>query len=176
MTPRYSSGTGSTAAIRGHPLHPVFVPIPIGLLVAAFATDVAFVTTDDAFWARASYWLLMGGLLTGVIAAFVGAIDLISLQRARTMGIAWAHAIGNVVVLAVTFLNYYTRIGHADTPPVPQGVILSGFVLATLVITAWLGGEIVFRHGIAVSREIGIGHETDSPELTARGRPDIGKS
>ena len=39
--PRIGSVQPSTASIAGHPLHPAVVPIPIGLLTAAAASDLA---------------------------------------------------------------------------------------------------------------------------------------
>ena len=37
----HSQGVPSTAAIAGHPLHPIVVPFPIAYLVGALATDLA---------------------------------------------------------------------------------------------------------------------------------------
>jgi uncharacterized membrane protein len=45
-------GVRSTAAIFGHPIHPMLVVFPIGFLVGALATDLAFWGTDDPFWVR----------------------------------------------------------------------------------------------------------------------------
>ena len=40
------------------------------------ATDVAYWVTDDRFWAQGSWWLLWAGLVTGVVAAAAGAVEL----------------------------------------------------------------------------------------------------
>lgn len=34
----------ATVTIKGHPLHPLLVTIPVGLFVAALVSDIAFVT------------------------------------------------------------------------------------------------------------------------------------
>jgi uncharacterized membrane protein len=39
----------------------------------------------------------------------------------------------------------------------PTGLILSAIVACILVVTGWLGGELVFRHRIGVAAE-GPGH------------------
>jgi uncharacterized membrane protein len=40
----------STANIKGHPLHPILITLPIGLFVAAFIFDlVSWQTGDGAF-------------------------------------------------------------------------------------------------------------------------------
>jgi hypothetical protein len=39
----------STAAVSGHPIHPMLIPFPIAFLIGALATDLAFVGTGDGF-------------------------------------------------------------------------------------------------------------------------------
>jgi uncharacterized membrane protein len=73
----------SKAAIGGHPIHPMLIPFPIALLALAPVTDIAFAVTGAAFWAQMSLWLIAGGLLTGVLAAFVGMIDFIGVRKVR---------------------------------------------------------------------------------------------
>ena len=41
-------GVESTAAIAGHPLHHMLVTLPIGLLIGALASDIAFRVTADS--------------------------------------------------------------------------------------------------------------------------------
>ena len=47
-------GLPSTAAIMGHPIHPMLIPFPVAFLNAAVATDLAARSTGDPFWSRAS--------------------------------------------------------------------------------------------------------------------------
>jgi uncharacterized membrane protein len=176
MEPRYPSGTGSIASVRGHPLHPLIIPLPIGFLVAAFIADLAYVITLDSYWAVTAHWLLLAALIGGAVAALFGVIDLMSLRRARTMGIAWAHAIGNVVALALILANYRLRYGAPEDPAMPYGFILSCLTLLIFAITGVLGGELTFRHGIAVSRGVGGAEGLGNEDETPSGRPDIGKS
>ena len=68
-------GLPSTAAVLGHPIHPMLVPFPLAFLVGALATDLAASATRDPFWSRASAWLLGAGAVTGVLAGAVGSID-----------------------------------------------------------------------------------------------------
>jgi hypothetical protein len=55
-------------------------------------------------------------------------------------------------------------------------IILSSIVFGLLLITAWLGGEMTFRHGIGVSRGVGGHRSNENPDLTPEGRLDGGKS
>jgi uncharacterized membrane protein len=53
MARRHEHGVESTARIGGHPIHPMIIPLPIGLLVGALAADLAYLWTEDAFWPAA---------------------------------------------------------------------------------------------------------------------------
>src|SRR5215216_924893 len=91
-------GVKSTAAIVGHPIHPILVPLPIGFLVGALLSDLAFARTEDEFWARAALWLILAGFIAGALAAVFGLIDFLTIQRARRID-GWIHFIGNALAL-----------------------------------------------------------------------------
>ena len=158
--PRF--GVRSTAAIAGHPLHPLLVTFPIAFLIGAFLTDLAFYGTSDAFWARASAWLIGAGLVGGALAALAGLIDFIASERIRSLSIVWYHFIGNAVALVLSAINLYLRIVGGVASVTGTELVLSLFVVLIFAVTGWLGGELVFRHGagLAVERSsIEIGRE-----------------
>src|SRR3954463_7843294 len=89
------------ASIARHPIHPMLVPIPIGLWIFSFVCDLAFVLGAGAtHWATLSYYTMIGGLLGALVAAIPGLIDLISLKGAPKK-IALAHMGLNVTVVIV---------------------------------------------------------------------------
>lgn len=146
--PRTGSVHPSTASIAGHPLHPAVVPIPIGLLTAAAASDLAHAITGDAFWARASRWLLGGGLVGGLLAAGLGIVDFATIRKARG-SIGAAHAAGNATILCLNGISLLLRQGSPRTvPALARG--LTALAAAMLAVTGWLGGELAFRAGIGV--------------------------
>ena len=138
----------STAAVAGHPLHPSFVPLPIGLLVATTVSDVAHAMTGDRFFARASRWLVGGSVLTGAPAAALGAIDFSTIRAARRP-IGIAHAVGNTSILLMTVLSLLLRRGRTDHVP-RAAMALSLLSSLGLAVTGWLGGELSYRHRIGV--------------------------
>src|SRR5215213_11959365 len=105
----------SAAAIAGHPLHPMVVPLPIGAFTGAVAADVAYAATRDPFFARAGRLLTLAGLVTGALAAILGGVS-IALR---------------------------SRDGQRAT--VPAGIALSALSAMVLVVTGWLGGELSYR-------------------------------
>jgi uncharacterized membrane protein len=143
-------GIPATAAIAGHPLHPLLVTLPIGFLIGAFLSDIAFYSTGDGFWARASVWLIGAGLVTGLLAAVAGLVDFLGSERIRSLSLVWYHFAGNAIALVLTAVNLYFRM-QSDLTAVTGGqLLLSILVVLIFAVTGWLGGELVFRHGAGV--------------------------
>ncbi len=138
----------STAAVAGHPMHPMVVPIPIGLLTAAVVSDVAYAVTGDGFWARASRWLLGGGIVGGLVAASIGLVDFTTIRRARS-ATGVGHASGNAAILGLSAVSLALRRGSPRRVP-PVAMALSALAGAMLAVTGWLGGELSYREGVGV--------------------------
>lgn len=132
------------AAIGGHAIHPMLIPFPIAFLVGVLATDLAFVFTSDPFWARASYWLVVAGITTGLLAALPGLIDFTGIERARRHKAGWIHLFGNLLMIAIATLNWFLRVG--DPIPGAVEITLSAVTAGLLAITGWYGGELAYRH------------------------------
>lgn len=160
MGRRSANGSGpdahpSRAAIAGHPIHPMLVPLPIGLLVAAAASDLAHAATGDRFFGRASRLLIGGGLATALAAAPFGALDFVSIEAARRRPEAWLHGIGNVAVVGLSVVNLSLRLRAGDRRPKSAGLALSCAAACILGVTGWLGGELSYRHRIGVAARNG---------------------
>ena len=162
MGKTHSRGVESTAAVFHHPLHPVAIAFPVAALMAAPAADIAARATGDRFWSRAGRLLLLGGLLSGVAASGVGMVDYLSTKQVRRLPSAHVHAVGNVLAMALAALNLARR--PSDDRSAPDGVdlSLSFATVALLGVTAWLGGELSYRHGVGV---IAVNSPTATQEL-----------
>jgi uncharacterized membrane protein len=151
---RRVEGVRSTAALGGHPVHPMLVPFPLAFLTAVLGTDLAYMRTRDPFWARASEWLLRAGLVSGAAAAVFGAADWTTIRQARS-GAAGAagvvHAAGNAAALGLAYANLHRRRGRREVAVVQGGAALSAAVAGILGVTGWAGGELSYRHGIGVA-------------------------
>lgn len=145
------SGVRSSVHITGHPVHPILIPFPIAFLVAAAASDIAWLATGDAFWSRASFWLIAVGFLSGVAAAIPGLVDFLTIDRARRHPTGWVHLFGNVAVLAAAMANWLLRIDRIEGFIEPWGLVLSLFTAVILGVTGWTGGELAYRHQIGVT-------------------------
>jgi uncharacterized membrane protein len=141
-----------TAQIARHPIHVMLVPVPITCFVGAFITDVAYWLTAEMMWTDFSAWLLIVGLIFGVLAAVAGLTDFIGNRLIRAQSPAWPHMLGNLVVLVLAFFNVLIHTRDAWTSVVPTGIILSLITVLILPVTGWLGWSMVYGHGVGVAR------------------------
>lgn len=162
MATRYPSGSGSFVSIKGHPIHPMLIPLPITFLIGAFLTDVAFLfERDSPLWPQASLWLLGAGVVSGILAGLTGTLEAVKVPRARKLAITWIHGGANALALVAAAVNWGLRWGDPAGAIVPTGVALSLCVVLILGFTGWLGGELTFRHGVGVSPDIGSAEPRD---------------
>jgi uncharacterized membrane protein len=137
------------ANIARHPIHPMLVPIPIGLWVFSLICDLVYVFGGHGEnWAIVAYYTMVGGVLGALIAAVPGFIDMLALPRGfrRT---ALAHMAINLTVVGLYAFNIWLRFDESRDMTLP--VSLSAIAVALLVASGWLGGKMVYVHGIAVA-------------------------
>ena len=140
----------SKASIAGHPIHPMLVPLPIAALVGVVVTDLAYLSSADPFWAAASRWLLLAGIVTGILAAIFGLIDFFMIPYVKEHRAAWVHMAGNVVALALSAVNLVSRPAETQDGFSTGSFILSLLVVGMLLVTGWLGGELSYRYRVGV--------------------------
>jgi uncharacterized membrane protein len=140
----------------GHPLHPVFVHIPLGLWPAALVLDlVTFLGTGSNMLVRLSFFAIVGGLVAAIPAVPTGVMDWGEIKKERP---AWRlglyHMMLNLLAIILWAVNFGVRIGTFREATVAGGAELSLSVLGTLVLclSAYLGGLMVFDHGVGVAR------------------------
>ncbi|MBF9196634.1 DUF2231 domain-containing protein [Microvirga terrestris] len=146
-------GVQSTAAIAGHPLHHMLIVFPVAFLIGALGTDIVFMATQDQFWAQCSYWLLIAGIVTALVAAVPGMIDFVTIDRVRNIWISWAHMVDNLVVVALALINVGVRSGDPAAGVQGWGIWLSSIQTALLLFSGWLGGEMAYRYGIGAIQD-----------------------
>lgn len=150
MANEHTEGVESTAAIAGHPIHPMLIPFPISFLVGALVTDLVYWSTGGDFWAQASFWLVAAGLATGALAAVFGLIDFLTIQRVREHTAGWIHFLGNATVLVIALINLWLRWAEPAAAILPWGLVLSAITGLILIVTGWYGGELSYRHKVGI--------------------------
>lgn len=140
----------STASIGGHPIHPMLIPFPIAFLVGALLTDIAYLRSGWATWAYASAWLIGAGIAFALLAALFGFIDYFGERRIRRLKAANAHMIANLLAVALSAVNFIVHMRDGAMAVVGPGITLSAVVVLVLLFSGWMGGHMVYRHGVAV--------------------------
>ena len=62
----------SRAKAFGHPIHPMLIVFPLGLLATALGLDVAYAITERQALGIASYWNIAIGVVAGLLAVVTG--------------------------------------------------------------------------------------------------------
>jgi uncharacterized membrane protein len=161
----------SRIKLAGHPLHPILIVFPLGLLATAAAFDIAALVAHNNSWFNISYWVMGAGILGGLLAALPGLVDWVAIpNNTRAKAIGFWHGGGNGVVLILFAVSWFIRRERAEVPS--KGALVSSFIGVLLaLITGWLGGELVDRLGVGVDN----GAHLNAPSSLS-GRPATGGS
>ncbi len=160
----------SKAKVMGHPIHPILVPFPLGLLTTSVIFDVVYLLTGGARWAEISFWMIAAGVIGGLLAAVLGLIDWLGIPsgtRAKVIGLA--HGLSNVVMVALFAMSWLLRAGAPGEPGVLP-IVLSFLGVGLASLGGFLGGELVFRMGIGVAEGANPNASGSSSGREAEGR------
>jgi uncharacterized membrane protein len=153
----------SPASIAGHPIHPMLIPFPIALWVFSTLADLIYVYNGNLAWQWIAFYTLAGGLIGAILAAVFGIIDYFGIKERKASRIAAWHARINFLALLLFATSFYLRtrggaslVGGSLTIP----LLLSIMGVISITVSGWLGGELVYKHAVAVSPQ------HDSPTKT----------
>ena len=137
----------------GHPLHPPLTDATIGMFV--LATGLAVVGAAGVIESKAgpASWLaLVGGLVVAVPTATTGFADWVTIEwgtpRWRTATLHLTAMVTAVCLFAVAAWLQWP--GYEDGTVTVGGLVLALAGLVALTAGGWLGGAIVFVHGMRV--------------------------
>lgn len=155
----------SPASVAGHPIHPMIIPFPIGLWVFSLVADVIYLWRGHSVWRDSiAFYALLAGIIGAAVAAVFGIIDWLSITDRTVKKVADWHARLNVIALLVFAASFYLRttsgsawISGSYTIP----LVLSVLGVLLITISGYLGGELVFKHGVAVNPQ----HEATQQEV-----------
>jgi uncharacterized membrane protein len=155
----------------GHPLHPPLTDVTIGAYTAASAFGVlSALGVSEQNLARAWWLTLLAGLAVTVPTALTGLADWLSITwRTPLWWTATWHLLS--MITATGFFALAAAFGHdryveAEIGSWTLAATLLGFAFLTL--GGWLGGTIVFVHGMRVLNLV----EEPAPRAVTPGRPE----
>jgi uncharacterized membrane protein len=136
-----------------HELHPMLVHMPLALLPAAALVDVAAASADsrprryllDAA-GRKLWWAGVGAAALAGVAGMAASQE-VRADDPRARDAMWLHGIGNLGILLAGIGLASWRTTHRVSP---VSAVLGASAVGASIYTAWLGGELVYTHGIGV--------------------------
>lgn len=156
------------ARLLGHPIHPMLIVFPLGLLTVAAIFDVIYIFTQNGHWADLSYWMIASGTIGGLIAAVFGVIDWLGIpEGTRAKYIGLIHGLSNVVVVILFIVSWFMRRPDPTAPDM-TAIILGWIGIVIALVASWLGGELVYRLNVGVDH----GANLDAPNSLS-GRPTV---
>lgn len=143
----------SRAKFAGHPIHQMMVAFPIGAFGMAVTSDVLRAGRSERTYEATAARAIDFGLVTSALAIPFGLVDWLAIPRGtRAKRVGLWHALGNATLLGLFVGSRWLR-GRGD---LRRAQWLSGAGMMLGGLTAWLGGELVNRHGIGVHDQIGF--------------------
>ena len=123
------------SAVAANSFGAALTAFPIACFSLVVLTDVAYIQTENLLWLHFSEWLLLAGLVFGVLAFPVRAIaHFMSGERP-----AWLALAGGIVVLLLAALNSFIHTADGWTAVVPWGLTVSILTVVAMIVTAWFG-------------------------------------
>lgn len=139
----------SPASIAKHPIHPMLVVFPIGLWIFSLIGDVIYVMKwGGSVWSDVAFLTMAGGIVGALLAALPGLIDLLSMSSGKVKAIGLWHMSINLVVVGLFAINLWLR--YRALPGTAPPIWLSVIGIVLLGVSGWLGGEMVYVHGVGV--------------------------
>jgi|GEM_PF-100406 len=144
----------SVATLKGHPIHPMLVPIPFTLFLTSVLFDLIVLFGGEAtFWERLAFYELSLSFVGVALAFFPGMVDafhVLHRPAGRTVG---RHVIAMTLFFSMLVISLVAR---ASGLPFSWGFgfVVSLVGLIFLGIGAWFGGDNVYREQIGIKKEV----------------------
>jgi uncharacterized membrane protein len=144
--------------LPGHPIHPPLTDATIGAYTAAIIMGFASIIGVAKYASAQGFWLaLVVGLLITGPTALTGLADWLSIERGTPLfRTATSHMIA--MLTATVFYVIAVIIGHekyTDSAVSSGAYVLALIGFVAMTAGGWLGGSIVYVHGMRVLNLVG---------------------
>lgn len=160
-----------------HELHPSVIHMPLALLPSAAVVDVMAASASGRVRrlvfdriGRTLWWAGVGAAAIAGVAGMAASQE-VRAEDPRVRDAMWLHGAGNVAILLAGAGLASWRTTHRATA-VTAG--LGAGAVGAALYTAWLGGQLVYTHGVGVKTQPASAHGGVSAEavpLWSRGAP-----
>jgi uncharacterized membrane protein len=139
--------------LPGHPLHPPLTDATIGIYTFATAAALSDVLSITNQAGAQGWWLaLILGLITTAFTALTGLADWLTIEWGTEL---WKTATAHMIAMlsATVFFALAALFGHDEFLSgnvQADGLVLTLVGFGLLTVGGWLGGAVVFVHGMRV--------------------------
>jgi nitrite reductase/ring-hydroxylating ferredoxin subunit/uncharacterized membrane protein len=144
------------------PIHPALVHLPIALFPISLLLDVAswIWPNADLQLVRGAFIALIGGLVSGLLAAVFGFIDYAAIRiDHRAKKTAKLHMVLNIIAIVLFAISAVLHRDQLDEVRTGLAAILVSLAgLGLLGYSGYIGGHLVYSDGVAAGR-----HRRDTP-------------
>ncbi len=137
----------------GHPLHPMTVHFPIAFYVLGVGLTLFYLWRGSTEVERFAAWAFILSAVATLLASLAGLVDQSQLEigdpRLDTVN---NHITAGIALLVVNGVLIYMRLRNRQVLAEQRLAYLACMVLGLVLVgvTAWLGGELVYRLGVGV--------------------------
>jgi uncharacterized membrane protein len=149
------------------PLHAAVTDVPVGAWTATVAFDSAAALTGRSELDFAADATLYFGLAGAALSAVSGLTDWSEIRKPEPRRIGAVHALLNIGATALFATSCFARHREQNRPG-GRALAAAGFALVAL--SAHLGGNLVYEHGIGVRSKDGNASPSDSIHESEQGR------
>ncbi len=160
--------------VFGDPTHPAVVHFPLALYPATVLFDLLALTRDDgSVYTHGAFVLIVAASIAAVGAMITGFAQLPDIPPDSP---AWKTAIlhmsAQLTAAGIFLVSLLLRLRHVDDVHPPIAAVLFAVIgTGALFYGGWLGGQMVFSHGVSVE---GRGGATVQPPDTEEASPTDG--
>jgi uncharacterized membrane protein len=142
--------------VFGHPLHVMLIHFPVGLLPAEGVLSLLAYFYPGLPFTAAAFYCLVGGVVSGYVAILSGLLDLIAIPKENKLaiGAGLLHGFVNgLVVLVYSIFAYkaWQAYPRLETPSLVL-LVIKALLLLCLFIGNFLGGKLIYKHHIGISK------------------------
>lgn len=134
-----------------HPLHPPLVHAPLGLLTTSVLFDALALLRPEAVWWTLGFWNQALGVTLGLATLATGLWDARTVEPSHpaSSALTW-HTLLMLSAVGLFGAGLAWRGGPSPPPGLGHFGIptLDLLAVAGMVGGGWLGGELVYRHGL----------------------------
>ncbi len=138
--------------VLGHPAHVPLTHFPLALWTIAFLGDLVYAWSGTLFWRSFAFWNIVCGLGIGSLTLCTGFYDYLFIPENKLFAAKTA-TLHMMVMLGATCLFGVSLYFHRGTEPLTHfhlmmALLFSGTGTLLLHWGGWLGGQLVYRHGL----------------------------